>query len=271
MKFKAILFLIIIPFFKVFSQDKTIINFETAIKEGYINSPTLIPITVSNNNERKYFLSDTETLYYVTQIEYKQENSDSLKSIILRNSKTQNFTFNNPKALELIGFYKRKNIQNDELLRIYNFIRRKKIIPGLIELSKQQKNNSNAYNKYYSKRLIIKDNIIQNHKGLNENEKKFLENLATNIITDDEDIRNMGGLAQFNTAYQILNLWYKNIKNEKEDYKNLEILEAKLITKYITIPKKKFGSNYFLALFKYGVSFYVSDLDGTTHFGGIRE
>lgn len=139
MKFLFTLVFVQLFFFTAFSQDKTVSNFDTVIKEGYINSPTLLPITVSHNNERKYFLSDTETLYYATEIEYNQENSETLKSIILRNSKKQDFTFNNPKALEVIGFYKRKNIQNDELLRINSFIKRKKIIPGLIELSKQQK------------------------------------------------------------------------------------------------------------------------------------
>lgn len=269
MKFKTLLLLVFIPFLKSFSQDKTVENFEKAIEDGYINSPTLIPISVSHNNEKKYFLSDTESLYYATEIEFNQKNIDSLKSIILRNFNTQNFRFNNLKSLEIISFSNSKNINEKELKKISQIIPRKKIIAGLIKLSKQQKINSSAYDKYYSERLVIKNKILQNLPNLNEDEKKFLEYLAINITTDNEDIKHMGMWAEFNTANQIFNLWNESIKKEKINYGNLEELEKKLIEKYVTIPKKKYGVIYIIALFKYGVNFYISDLNGTTYFGGI--
>lgn len=99
----------------LFSQGKTIKNFEKAISLGYINSPTLIPVTIIHNDEKKYFLSDTESLYSAFEIEYNEKNIDSLKTLILKNSKNQIFNFNNSEALKVLGFQRKYTIDEREL------------------------------------------------------------------------------------------------------------------------------------------------------------
>ena len=55
----------------------------------------------------------------------------------------------------------------------------------------------------------------------------------------------------------------------KIQYSELQNIENKLNEKYVILPMKKFGSDYIVALFKYGVNFFVSDLNGVIYFGGI--
>lgn len=175
----------------LFCQDKTIQNFENAIEEGYTNSPTLIPISVINNNEKKYFLSDTETLYYAFETETNQTNSDTLKKIILENKFNQTFEFKNPKSLEIIGFNGRNSINSKNIKKINKYIDRKKILKGLQKLKNQIKYNNEAYNKYYKQRLIIRDRILTKN-GFNNQEKKLIDYLATNITTDENKSSDFG-------------------------------------------------------------------------------
>lgn len=252
----------------LFGQDKTIQNFEIAVKEGYINSPTLIPISVINNNEKKYFLSDTETLYYAFETETNQKNPDSLKIIILKNKTTQTFEFENPKSLEIIGFDQEKIINPKKIEKINRFINRKKILNRLQKLQNQKKYNNNAYQKYYKQRLIVRDRILS-EKEFNYDEKILLDYLATNITTDENKISDLGNWASFENSNEIFKLWNKEISIYKIQYSELQNIENKLNEKYVILPMKKFGSDYIVALFKYGVNFFVSDLNGVIYFGGI--
>ncbi len=252
----------------LFCQDKTIQNFENAINEGYINSPTLIPISVIHNNVKKYFLSDTETLYYAFETETNQKNPDSLKKIILKNKTNQTFEFANLKSLEIIGFYEEKIINPKKIEKINRFINRKKILNGLQKLQNQKKYNSNAYQKYYKQRVIVRDRIL-NEKEFNYDEKTLLDYLATNITTDESKLSDLGNWALFVNSQEIFSLWNKEIFYYKIQYSELQNIEKKLNEKYVILPKKRFGSDYIVALFEYGANFFVSDLNGVIYFGGI--
>lgn len=261
-------FFILFPILNIFSQNKTIQNFENAINAGYINSPTLIPITVINNNQKKYFLSNTESLYYAIEVEKNQTNSDSLKQIILKNKLNQTFEFSNPEALEIIGFNKRKNVNSKDIKRTNNYINRKKILTGLKKLQIQKKLNSEYYDSYYKQRLIVRDKLV-NTKEFNNNEIKLFDYLATNITTDESKISELGMWAAFENSNKIFEIWNQKIAIHKNKYADSKKIEKELSEKFVLKPHKKIGSNYFIALFKYGINFYVSDLDGTTHFRGI--
>ena len=66
-------FFLLFLYLNLFPQDdKTVKNFENAINKGYINSPTLIPITIVANKEKKHFLSNTESLYYAAEKEINE-------------------------------------------------------------------------------------------------------------------------------------------------------------------------------------------------------
>ncbi|KMQ67781.1 hypothetical protein ACM44_14760 [Chryseobacterium koreense CCUG 49689] len=267
MRILTIVFLF--QFLNLFSQDKTVQNFENAINEGYINSPTLIPIyVIENNKEKKYFLSDTETLYSAFEKELNQTNSDSLKKYILKNKSNQTFEFKNINALEIIGINRRKNINPKEIRKINKYIERKKILNGLQELQNKKKQNSRSYDQYYKQRMIIRDRIL-NEKEFNNDEKKLLGYLATNITTDENTISDLGNWASFENSNKIFELWNKEISIYKNKYAESEKIENELNEKFVIQPEKKFGSNYIVALFKYGVNFYVSDLNGVTYFRAI--
>lgn len=268
-KMRILTIVFLFQFLNLFSQDKTVQNFENAINEGYINSPTLIPIyVIENNKEKKYFLSDTETLYSAFEKELNQTNSDSLKKYILKNKSNQTFEFKNINALEIIGINRRKNINPKEIRKINKYIERKKILNGLQELQNKKKQNSRSYDQYYKQRMIIRDRIL-NEKEFNNDEKKLLGYLATNITTDENTISDLGNWASFENSNKIFELWNKEISIYKNKYAESEKIENELNEKFVIQPEKKFGSNYIVALFKYGVNFYVSDLNGVTYFRGI--
>lgn len=259
---------LLFSFLNLFCQNKTIQNFENAINAGYINSPTLIPISVINNNVKKYFLSDTETLYYAFEAEMGQTNFDSLKKYILENKLNQTFEFRNPKSLEIIGIDRKKSINSKNIDKINKYIDRKKIVNGLQKLQNQKKYNNEAYDMYYKQRLIVRDRILAK-KEFNNQEKDLINYLATNITTDENKISDLGKWASFANSNETFELWNNEISIYKNQYSESQNIENKLNEKFVILPKKKYGSDYIVALFKYGVNFFVSDLNGVTYFGGI--
>lgn len=104
---------------------------------------------------------------------------------------------------------------------------------------------------------------------MNNNEKTFLNYVATNVSTDENKIEEMGIWGSFETVNKVFSLWNKNVLPYKKQHDSLQNIENQLNEKYVKTPYKKYGANYIIALFKYGASFYVSDLDGVTHFQGI--
>ena len=262
-------FFLLFLYLNLFPQDdKTVKNFENAINKGYINSPTLIPITIVANKEKKHFLSNTESLYYAAEKEINEKNSDSIKNYLFKNISNQTYEFNNLEALEIIRYYDSKSINFKQIEKIDKYIKRKKIIDRLHKLNDQKKYNYESYKKFYKQKLIIRDQILLG-KQLNRDDRKLLDYLATNIITDDNDISELGMWANYENSKNIFDLWKKEIHFYKLEYSKHKNVENKLIENFVNIPKKKFGSNYYVALFKYGVLFFVSDLDGITYFEGI--
>lgn len=248
----------------VFSQVKNEAAFNFAITNSMGNSPSLIPITVVDKKTKneKFYLTNVESLFWATELECEIKNVDSLKNIILRNSSSQTFEFKKKEALETIEFYKKKSIDIIQINKIYKLIKRKKIIKGIENLKNQISINHKLLDDFSVKRYEIKDSIIKAMPELTKQQIKFLDYLAFETYSPDYSINQFGNMVNFEGAENLLKLWKKATLNEWQLItKNLKKRD-KIFEKYVTKYHKKYRNNYLVALFKYGVIFYVSDLNG---------
>lgn len=254
-----------------FSQVKNEAAFNFAITNSMGNSPTLIPITVidkKTKNEKSY-LTDVESLCWATELEFEIKNPDSLKNNILRNGSSQTFEFKKAEALEAIEFYRKKSVDVIKINEIDKIIKKKNIINGIENLKNQTSINHKLLNDFSIKRYEIKDSIIKAMPELTKQQIKFLDYLAFETYSPDYSINQLGNMSNFEGADYLLKLWKKATLNEWQVItKNLKIRD-KIFEKYVTKYHKKFWNNYLVALFKYGIVFYVSDYNGELKLHGI--
>lgn len=262
---KTLIILLSLIFGLFFSQDKTEIAFKKAIEYGYINSPYLIPLNINN----KYLFTNSETLYFAAQEEIGKEDSESLKNWLLKNYQNHKLIFKNGKALEILDFENKKVINIQKIKKIKSNIDSKHLISGLKKLAFETKENDEIGNKFYKQRFELAQKIKLENLNFTTSEVKFLDYLSGEFYSEEMKLADLGNIKDFENSKEIFDLWKKRIEDKKTLYikskKEVQYLNKKFIKKYF----KKYGNNYIIALFDFGVLFYVSDLDGTTHFGGF--
>lgn len=257
--------------FLTFSQEKSINAFNLAITNGYVLSPRLIPVTIIDKSTKteKFYLSNSERLFRATELEYGIKNVDSLESLIKEKNSNQVFEFKRINALNALGFYDTKSIDKIKLNKIDKIIKNKKIINGIETYNLQISLNSKLLKNFDRLRYKLKDSTLTINPNFSKQEIAFLEYLTFETYSPVFSIENLGDRANFDGADKLLKLWKEiTIKQWKEISKNIKISEN-LYNKFIEKYFKKFGSDYYAALFKYGIVLSVSDYNGELGLHGI--
>jgi len=251
------------------AQDKTINTFKEVLIDGYNSAGIFTPITIidGNTGAKKYLLSNTEALYYATEIEYNILDIDSLYAIISKNADNQQYEFKKPEALESFSL-SIPAIDPNVIAGIDKVIAEKHIIEGLKLLYEQRKKNRLLLEEIYPKLYIIRDSLKAARPDFSEKEIKLV-NYLTTWYDYDEDLENMGNIRRFETAKEVFNLWKKSTKQYSKKMEAAYKIEEKLERKYVTKYLDKYHSNYIVALFKYGAIFSWDDVGGTINFSGI--
>lgn len=251
------------------AQDKTVTTFKEVIIDGYNNSPEFIPFTIIDGNTgKKFLLSDTEELYYATELEYGIKNEDSLYEIIRKNADKQEYTFKNPEALER---FDRTPVRQSKIKAIDKIIKKEKIVERFAHIAELQKNNHALFEKTQSKFRQIRDSLKNSMPDMTEKESEFLSYLTFEFYSYRRDFKKIGNVADFDTAEEIFNIWRKCVMPYSIKIDEANQLEDDLLRKYFYSYYKKYKSEYMLALFKYGIVFNKSDLDGSINFSRIIE
>lgn len=252
------------------AQDKTVTTFKEVIIDGYNNSPEFIPLTIidGNTGKKKLVLSDTEALYYATYLEYGRQNDDSLYAIIKKNADKQEYTFKNTEALER---FDRTPVRQSKIKAIDKIIKKEKLVEGFVQIAELQKSNHALFEKTRSEFHRIKDSLKTSIPNLTKKESEFLSYLTVDFYSYERDLKDIGNVADFETAEKIFNIWRKCVMPYSIKIDEANQLEDDLLRKYFYSYYKKYKSEYMLALFKYGIVFYTSDYNGSIHFSRIIE
>jgi|GEM_PF-3242243 len=234
--------------------------FAYCVQEGYSTAPNFVVINTNSIDYEKIEprIVDVFSLYQALKLELKITDYDLIEKFLLETKFEGSIDFTNPLAFERLPQIKSNPTKFRKIRRLF---RRKNLLKGFRQLLTKESQLDNLFYRYLDKRVEWEVEILQELDVPNSEQREMLENLGSDLYYDYA--YNSHKTPKSAEGLQVLRLWNEKNKKYSALYKSIETQIENLKNTNYRNYILKYGFDFCLIAFEYGVIFYQDEVAAT--------